>query len=214
QLSWKSAPRQTPSYIDGYSVLISTTDNNESSFTDVAFQAGQYLTGQGPLYSAYTFSTGFVHGEDGTYIQPDPTATDASFGEQRPFTYSISQYQGKTIYIAFLHDADDDNLISLDDILVTGTFASLSENAADVALSVFPNPAVEKVELSYILEKTGQVYAEIYDAKGAKVMDISRGFQIAGNQKLSINVASLQAGIYNVVLNAAGKSVSAKFVKQ
>jgi len=216
QLSWKSAPRQTPSYIDGYSVLISTTDNNESSFTDVAFQAGQYLTGQGPAFSGYTFSTGFVHGEDGTYIQPDPAnaAGDANFGEQRPFTYSLAQYQGQTIYIAFLHDADDDNLISLDDILVTGTFASLSENAADVALSVFPNPAVEKVELSYILEKTGQVYAEIYDAKGAKVMDISRGFQIAGNQKLSINVASLQAGIYNVVLNAAGKSVSAKFVKQ
>ncbi|MFM7766246.1 MAG: T9SS type A sorting domain-containing protein [Bacteroidota bacterium] len=45
-------------------------------------------------------------------------------------------------------------------------------------------------------------------------MDISRGFQIAGNQKLAINVASLQSGIYNVVLNAAGKNVSAKFVKQ
>ncbi|MEY3342581.1 MAG: hypothetical protein RL090_265 [Bacteroidota bacterium] len=214
QLSWKSAPRQTPSYVDGYSVLISTTDNNESSFTNTAFQAAQYLTGQGPTYSAYTFSAGFVHGEDGTYIQPDPTATDANFGEQRPFSVSLAQYQGQTIYIAFLHDADDDNLISLDDILVTGTLASISENAADVSLSVYPNPAAEKIELSYMLEKTGPVFAEIFDVKGAKVMDVSRGFQIAGNQKLAINVNSLESGLYNVVLNAAGKQVSAKFVKQ
>jgi hypothetical protein len=213
-LSWKSAPRQTPLYIDGYSVLISTTDNIETSFTDVAFQAGQYLTGAGNAYSGYTFSPGFVHGEDGTYIQIDPAALDRNIGVQRPFTVSLAQYVGQTIYIAFLHDADDDNLISLDDILVSSTSTSISEIAPEVGLSVFPNPASDKIELSYLLEKTGQVYAEIFDVKGAKVMDISRGFQIAGNQKLAINVSSLESGLYNVVLNASGKSISAKFLKQ
>ncbi|MFN5324638.1 MAG: choice-of-anchor J domain-containing protein [Bacteroidota bacterium] len=213
-LSWKSAPRQTPLYIDGYSVLISTTDNIETSFTDVAFQAGQYLTGAGNAYSGYTFSPGFVHGEDGTYIQIDPAALDRNIGVQRPFTVSLAQYVGQTIYIAFLHDADDDNLISLDDILVSSTSTGISEIAPEVGLSVFPNPASDKIELSYLLEKTGQVYAEIFDVKGAKVMDISRGFQIAGNQKLAINVSSLESGLYNVVLNASGKSISAKFLKQ
>ncbi|MBP9151938.1 MAG: choice-of-anchor J domain-containing protein, partial [Flavobacteriales bacterium] len=33
-LYWKSAPYQLPRYLDGYKVLVSTTDNLETSFTD------------------------------------------------------------------------------------------------------------------------------------------------------------------------------------
>jgi hypothetical protein len=213
QLSWTSAPRQTPLYVDGYSVLVSTTDNIESSFSNTIFQAAQYISGSGPNFAAYTFSPGFVHGQDGTYIQFD---ADSSrwIGEQRPFSVSLAQFAGQTIYIAFLHDADDDNLISIDDILVTGTLTSVAEIDGKLNISVAPNPASEKIELSYHLKKTAPVMAEIFDTRGSKVMSVSRGIQIAGAQKMSIDISELASGMYHVVLNINGETVESKFMKQ
>lgn len=214
-LSWTSAPRQTPLYVDGYSVLISTTDNIEANFTDVAFQASQYLSGSGNSFSGYTFSPGFVHGEDGTYTQFDASADSSRLiGVQRPFSVSLAQYAGQTIYIAFLHDADDDNLISLDDILITGTLTSVNEIDGELSVSVYPNPAADKIELSYYLPRAAAVIADIYDVKGSKVMSVRRGMQLGGQQKLTIDVSSLSEGLYNVVLNLNGKTVESKFVKQ
>lgn len=214
-LSWESAPRQTPLYIDGYSVLVSTTDNIESSFTDTLFQAGQFLTGSGNDFSAYTFSPGFVHGADGTYTEFDAAADSSRLiGVFRPFTASLAQYAGQTIYIAFLHDADDDNLISLDDILVTGTAVGLNEIKNELGLSLFPNPASAKVELSYTLAASSSVIADVYDMRGSKVLSFNNGMQPAGNQKLTVDVSELSSGVYNVVLNAAGTVVTTKFVKQ
>jgi hypothetical protein len=212
-LSWAAAPRQTPRYVDGYTVLVSTTDNIESSFTNVLFEAGQYLSGAGSDYAAYTFSPGFVHGQDGTYIEFD-TDSAAFLGEQRPFSVSLAQFSGQTIYIAFLHDADDDNLISLDDILVTGTLTGLNESQADFSLNVSPNPTTDKISLSYSLNKTGAVAVEVFDAKGSKVISLNKGLQIAGAQKLAIDVKDLANGLYNVILYASGKSYSTKFVKE
>ncbi len=214
-LSWASAPRQTPLYVDGYSVLVSTTDNIESSFTDTLFQAGQHLTGSGNDFSAYTFSPGFVHGADGTYIEYDATSDSSRFvGELRPFTASLAQYSGQTIYIAFLHDSDDDNLIALDDILVTGTAVGLNEVKNELGLSLFPNPASSKVELTYTLAANSSVIADVYDVRGSKVMSYNNGMQPAGAQKLAVDVSQLSSGVYNVVLNAAGTVVTTKFVKQ
>lgn len=212
ELHRKSAPRQTPRYIDGYTVMVSTTDNMESSFTDTLFQAAQFLSGTGNDWANYTFSSGFVHGLDGTYIEFDGDS-GAYLGEQRPFTQSLAAYAGQTIYIAFLHDADDDNLISLDDILVTGTLTSLNEASAPVALSVYPNPANNKIELSYQLLRTAPVSIAVYDISGKEVMALNTGMQIAGAQTLTIDISSLPSGSYQVQLSA-GNTLQKRFVKQ
>lgn len=212
QLHWKSAPRQTPRYIDGYTVMVSTTDNMESSFLDTLFRAAQFLSGSGNSWANYTFSSGFVHGLDGTYIEFDGDS-GAYLGEQRPFTESLAAYAGQTIYIAFLHDADDDNLISLDDILVTGTLTSLNEVNAPVALSVYPNPSSNKIELSYQLLKTAPVSVAVYDISGKEVMAINSGMQIAGAQKLTVDISGLPSGSYQIQLNA-GNTLQTRFVKQ
>lgn len=212
QLHWKSAPRQTPRYIDGYTVMVSTTDNMESSFTDTLFQAAQFLSGTGNDWANYTFSPGFVHGLDGTYIEFDGDS-GAYLGEQRPFTESLAAYAGQTIYIAFLHDADDDNLISLDDILVTGTLTSLNEVKNSIALSVYPNPANNKIELSYQLLKTAPVSVVVYDLSGKEVMKLATSIQIAGEQKLAIDISALPSGSYQVQLSA-GNTINTRFVKQ
>jgi len=213
-LSWASAPRQTPRFLDGYSVLVSTTDNFEASFTDTLFRAAQFIAGTGTDFSAYTFSPGFVHGMDGTYIQLDDTGDSTRFiGELRPFSVPLAQYSGQTIYISFLHDSDDDNLLLIDDILVTGTLTGISENATTTGLTIFPNPATDKIEISYMLTSTSPVTADIYDAKGSLVTSVNMGIQISGSQKMAIDVSKLSQGAYSVVLNANGSSVTSKFVK-
>jgi hypothetical protein len=211
-LSWAAAPRQTPRYVDGYTVMVSTTDNFEASFTDTLFQAAQYLTGSGNDWAAYTFSPGFVHGLDGTYIEFDGDS-GAFVGAFRPFSASLAQYSGQTIYITFLHDSDDDNLIAIDDILVTGTLTGINEHSNSNGLSVFPNPAIDRVELSYLQTSTGPVHYEIFDAKGSLVRSVDKGILIAGQQKIAIDVSQLPNGAYSVVLNASGNSVNARFVK-
>ena len=212
-LSWSSAPRQTPRYVDGYTVMVSTTDNIESSFTDTIFEAAEYISGSGNDWSTYVFSNGFVHGLDGTYIQFD--ADSAAFlGALQPFSVSLAQFSGQTIYITFFHDSDDDNLIAVDDILVTGTVVGVNEGPTENGLTIFPNPASDKIELSYLLKSTSPVFAEIFDIKGARVLSVNRGMQIAGSQKLTIDVRSLSAGTYNVKLNVAGSVITSVFVKQ
>lgn len=213
-LSWASAPRQTPLYLDGYSVLVSTTDNIEASFTDTLFQAAQYLSGSGADYSTYTFSPGFVHGMDGTFTQFD-AASDSSrlIGVLRPFTVNLSQYAGQTIYIAFLHDSDDDNLMALDDILITETTTGLNETATTSSFSIFPNPVSDKLTLSYELSQTSPIQVSVYDAKGALVVNEGRGIQIAGSQKLTLDLNHLASGTYSVRVTGKDLAVTQQFVK-
>ncbi len=45
-------------------------------------------------------------------------------------------------------------------------------------------------------------------------MAVNRGTQIAGNQKLAIDISKLATGTYSVELTAAGTVVTTKFVKQ
>jgi len=219
-ISWTSAPRQTPLFLDGYLVVVSKTNNAETSFTDTIFQAGEYLAG-GPVagdttFSNFTFSNGFVHGEDGTYVEYD-TAPDADssrlVGQLRPQSVSLAAYAGQTIYIAFLHGSFDDNLIALDDICITGTLAGINNNIdADTKITVSPNPASDMVKVNYFLPGTAQVRANIFDAKGALVKSMEKGMQVTGNQQLDLNVSDLANGKYILQIVAGSKFTKTSFI--
>jgi len=200
-LNWRSCPRQTPRYLDGYKILVSTTDNFESSFTDTIFEAGEYLSGaaaNGYNFSLYGFSNGFIHGADTLYVEFE-TDSSAFIGLMRPFSVSLAQYSGQTIYIAFLHDAFDDNLIAVDDILVTGSLTQgLNEEEVLTNATVYPNPASERVQLRFNKAKAGVTSFRIYDLKGNLVK--TRDMQLSGfAQEVSIPVVDLSAGNYIVV---------------
>ena len=70
-------------------------------------------------YSLYDFLKGFIHGADGEYIEVDDDP-QRNAGVLRPNEVSLADYAGKTIFIAFVHDSDDDNILFIDDIMVTG----------------------------------------------------------------------------------------------
>lgn len=206
-LSWKSAPYQTPYYCDGYKVLISTTTNDPQSFTDTVFVAAEYLSGpftNGGNYSLYSFSAGFVHGMDGMYVEfnPDgdgdpgtdsPGDTARLTGVLRPFSVSLAAYHYQLIYVAFLHETVDDNLISIDDILVTETtdiYFSTQDLSNEKVLSVYPNPASDYVMIAWDIADVEPKQITCFDQSGRKV------YEQLSSQYLRMPVHSLSNGIY------------------
>ena len=214
-LYWKSAPRQTPRFLDGYQVLVSTTDNFETSFTDTLMLFAEYIAGSGTPtagWTNYTFSPGYVHGQNGTYIEFD-NDSGAYLGVLEPHMVSLSQYSGETIYIAFRHHTTDDNLISIDDILVTGTLGTgIAENNNLSEYGIFPNPATDVAQVVYQLNVNTPIITTLFDINGKVVKELSRSTQLAGKHYFNINVKDLAAGTYILEIKSPHGSVSKKLI--
>ncbi|MGB3077207.1 MAG: T9SS type A sorting domain-containing protein [Chitinophagales bacterium] len=219
QLSWKSAPYQTPRYLDGYYVVVSTDCNVEECFTDTLFKAAEYLS-VGALdvdsgFSHYTFSSGWVHGEDGTYTEYHNDS--ARFvGVLQPQSVSLAAYVGQKIYIAIVHGSKDDNLLSVDDILVTqNEITGIHETTAAIStLNIYPNPSHSISTIHFNLNRTSSVTTTISDITGRIVKTIYAGVLIKGNQQITLDVSDLAAGNYDVVVQHNAGKVSGKIVVQ
>ena len=238
-LNWKSAAFQAPRYMDGYTVLISTVDYYPESFTDTIFNHAQMIeplpAGNGDINenalnvdsfnfapSMYTDYEGnmldsYIHDNrlTGTYTSQD---TADSFYRMllEPHSYSLAKYEGQTIFIAFLHDSDDDNLISIDDILVTGNMlSSANDTELDVRYSIYPNPATHLVNLSYRFnEKMDDVSIQIYDVTGKIVFNQTNLDNNVGEHQQKLDVRDFMTGQYTVVLTAGNRQVAKSFMKK
>lgn len=219
ELHWKSAPYQTPYYCDGYKVLVSTGINIEDQFTDTLFVAGEYLSTKNPMpdstWNGYNFSeNGFIHGLDGTYV--DFEGDSARFrGELRPFSVSLAQYAGKKIFIAFLHDTDDDNLLSIDDIVVTGNgTVDVKEKPVKSNTVLFPNPANGTTVLEFDVVQPGTVSVEIFDILGRQIEKRYLGTFLKGRHTYRLSISDYSAGTYFIKLNTVGNSQTLKLAVQ
>lgn len=223
ELSWYSAPRQTPLYLDGYKVMVSTSSNDPLDFLTTIFTAKEYdglNTGDSCLFSNYDFApsgSGFVHGEDGTYITDNgdvPADCQRNWGSLQKHTVSLSQFAGQHIYIAFVHDSDDDNLITLDNVLVMGTYvddAKIEENQ-NFTFTLYPNPASDRIILGYELNGSSDVNVKVIDNTGRVVKTVNQQNQ-NGNSSTTLDISELANGIYTVTLETAQGRTSKKFIK-
>lgn len=84
----------------------------------------------------------------------------------------------------------------------------------NTAISVFPNPATDHINVSYQLNKPALVSLVILDLSGKKVVDIQNEIVDKGIQNLQANIANLRAGMYLLNLNVDGKQTSERFIKQ
>ncbi|MBC7863368.1 MAG: T9SS type A sorting domain-containing protein [Bacteroidia bacterium] len=216
-LSWKSAPFQTPRYLDGYLVLVSTATNDFADFTDTLFTAAEYQSLNNAslpnVYASYSFSSGFVHGQDSTYTEVDAAAPDSSrlAGVLRPFSASLAAYAGQNIFIAFVHKSVDDNLICVDDILVMGTNnVGIKEQLSGINFNLYPNPATDKLNISFDLENSSEISVSLFDLLGKKVYAQTLGKLANGNHKQSIDVTGFSSGMYQVQLTTSKGVVNSK----
>jgi hypothetical protein len=220
-LYWKSASRQTPLYLDGYQVRISTNGNLENAFNDTVAEYAEYegspanvdSSNLNNLYNGFTFSQGFVAGQDGQFIEYHGDSL-RFICQLRPDSISLAAYSGQTIYIAFLGNAHDDNLLEIDDIRVMGKgFANTGvnenqANAGDVRIS--PNPASDFFRLDYTINKGTQARIDIYDMAGKLVKTEKTGFLMVGDHFSVVNVADMPAGNYFVNLTTNDQTTAVK----
>jgi hypothetical protein len=217
KLSWKSAPFQGPRYMDGYKVVISVFDNDTIEFTDEVFLHAQ-MTAQGAdtVISQFTFSNGYIHADGYTnsnYFFYSPVL-NGYHGLLEPHTISLAAYAGYTIYIAFVHESDDDNLMALDDILVTGTYVVSNQEVENIkAVSIAPNPVKDFIQLNYTTEIEGNVDVRIFDMQGRIVKELHSLPNHVGQNNQTIDVARLAKGSYQLVLIQNGKQICKSFVK-
>ena len=208
-LYWKSAPFQTPRYLDGYQVLVSTTQNDWPFFSDTLAHYAEMTalptnTADSANWGAYQFSSGFQHGADGMYIEYN--GDSARFrGILHPDSASLAGYAGQTIYIAFCHGTVDDNLLSIDEIMVTGSGTVMAgfPSSKSIEMSAYPNPTSDKCTVQYTLPASMHANLSVYDVTGKKVMTMLDNMCIKGNYSYNLNLSSLPAGNYNVVLQTS-----------
>jgi hypothetical protein len=217
-LSWKSAPFQTPRYLDGLQVLVSTTGNFDAEFTDTLMKYAEFISGDAgadSTFSNFTFSDGFVFGLDGQYLEYDGDSI-RFHAILRPDSASLAAYAGKDIYIAFCHGTTDDNLMSIDDIRVTGNgnFVAVSTPETESSgLNIFPNPTADLLTINYSLASPTQVKVDIMDESGHVVKNITHGTQLKGAFEYHIDLTSLTPGQYMVVLKTSQTTAVQKFTR-
>jgi hypothetical protein len=210
-LRWKSAPFQTPRYVDGYHVLVSVGGNEDYEFTDTLATFAEFLDATDlEDTNTYTFSEGIRH----TLVEIDPADITRQRGVLQEWEVSLADYEGMSIHVCFLHRCFDDNLIGLDDILVlgTGNVGINDKPANEITLALNPNPAKDIMQVNYYLNKTAPVTSYVYDINGKLIESKNRGMQLAGNQQFSYNTTNLEAGSYFFTLDTGKEKITQQFV--
>jgi len=86
---------------DGYEMSVSTAGANIGEFTTTLYTAAESVNGTA------TPSAGTVH-----------TSYNGTNGVLQNWEVSLAAYDNQTIYIAFFHDSNDDNIIMIDNIFM------------------------------------------------------------------------------------------------
>ena len=134
----------------------------------------------------------------------DMTAKEA--GNWYQFAVDLREYQGQDIYVAIVHyNCTNQFMVNVDDIMLYRQFNGVEENAF-TAVSIYPNPASEKV----VVESAVAVRQyEIYNVTGAIICSQD----VEGNT-FEINISELPAGAYIIKMKSEGCVESRRFVKR
>ncbi len=80
------------------------------------------------------------------------------------------------------------------------------------SLSTRPNPASDKLSISYELQEGGNASIEVYDLQGRQIAIVASGFRAAGQHELNHDIASLPAGSYQLLLRLGNQVQTLNFV--
>jgi hypothetical protein len=176
---------------DTLSVYIST--DCQQTWTRIYQKFGVPLTTLTPTFSSAAFT---------------PTAA-----QWRLESVSLLPYQTcKTAYIKFQNASDYENNLYLDDIYINGP-AGISDPASEIAtLELYPNPAVDLLNVNYSLKENENVSITIYDIQGKIMTATTPVMQSSGKYVESIDMEDYLPGIYFMHITAGTTVITRKFV--
>jgi hypothetical protein len=185
--SLKWYDRTNPAYRDGYKVILSTTVSSPMTYPDFTDPA---------IYTK-------------TDAYPSPTYTTDTTWVLRSVNIPAS-YLGQQIYIAYFHNANDMDVLYLDEMTVEkATSVGVTEFANGVKVAQnSPNPCSTVSTISYELENNAAVALSVFDVTGKKIAEQNEGNQSAGVHTLKFNAENLAAGVYYYSLTVGENSTS------
>lgn len=90
--------------------------------------------------------------------------------------------------------------------------SEVEEQPNDTEISVYPNPANESVEISFLNKNSDTSKVSLVDMKGNLIWQKS-GFQSLGQQKIKVNTQSLPLGIYIIRIHNGEAFYNRKLIK-
>ena len=91
-------------------------------------------------------------------------------------------------------------------------YTNLRDKFIDESLQVFPNPVKSSAIIKFIGSSSGNTSLYLENITGSKVMDLVTNHTSGGNYEIVINTADLPTGVYFVIMNSDGTSVSKKIL--
>lgn len=128
-------------------------------------------------------------GTDRTVKMTGPTAVAIYNGGVQE---GLGSFVGRRNLMCRLNLNDHSNRI--DGKEITGALTSLAQN--------YPNPFKGSTQIGYELASASDVWIEVMDMTGRKVLTINDGRKPAGRYTVQLNAAGLEPGIYFYTLTA------------
>jgi hypothetical protein len=119
----------------------------------------------------------------------------------------LSTYTGETIYLAWVNNYTNGNLVSIDNIEVTGITLSTESFSADSIL-VSPNPVSDVLSISNFKNIKLSSYVLI-ENNGRIIKESSLNV----DSNFTINVSDLSNGIYFLKLVSENQTLTKKIIK-
>ena len=164
-----------------------------------------------------TSTTGF-----GVYYSADRGATWNPFDNGLPANRPIGAYSGAQLLIAhdgyMLASPDSSGIYRTADPVtasrvVRSNVSVVSVSKKDINLSVYPNPALQTLDVSFSLANAGNCTVSISDISG-RVMMREELASDKGTHKAQFDVASLASGTYIIYVRTEQGTVTEKFIRQ
>jgi hypothetical protein len=220
RLCWRSLSYYGPGYVDGYHVLVSESSNDPDSFKVTLFAAAEMIANSAPVGSLdpadYGYSDGYLHADnytDTTYFFLDYSEGPPFYhGRLEPHSVQLNSFAGKTIYIAFLHDSQNDFLLQIDDIVISNTPTSSTRTPDQIlAFQVMPNPVRDGAYFSWSLKTAQESMLTVMDNSGSMVFQ--RFFSSRAEGLYFLETQQMEAGVYFCTLETVSGKATTKMIK-
>lgn len=181
-----------------------------------AYSNDSYGTDHGTATPVFVFGTRLNNRIFGT--NPGLGDDDLHNGNLK---YNIDYRQIYTSIIQDWFEGDDEALIrtgfsdwvedKINIVATTGVHQVYTGTSAD-SLQVFPNPAGDVAQLKFTLSKRGDAVFHVTDASGRTVLTFRKEGRFGPNT-LSLDLAALREGMYQLMMIQNGTRTSTRFLK-
>lgn len=106
------------------------------------------------------------------------------------------------------------SVLIVDDFTFPSIATTITSLKKEMNMFVYPNPANEFTNISYVLEKQANVLITIYDMNGKLIEVINNSEQSSGPHILRCNLSHMSNGIYSISIESNGKKQIRKITIQ